>query len=107
MNSIFEITENGDIDQLKRIIKELDSDEEIIQLVNSQEQITAKSPLHIAAKLGYFDICQCLQQNGAELDILDIEDKTPLHYAAKADSFEICQFFVDEGANIDAKDVSI
>lgn len=102
--TIFETVENGDLNTLKRLINNHPEDD-VIDYINSQNPITGISLLHIAAKNGFLDICEYLQQNGALIDITDLKGKTPLHYAAKGSHENVCRFLIENKAFIDAKDV--
>ena len=103
--SIFQVAEDGDLLALKRLIEEAESDgADIKLLVDSQNPISGISPMHIASRRNFLDICQFLYEYGASVDITDTEDKTPLHYAARAGHIDICTFLLDSGAELDAKD---
>ena len=104
--TIFEAVENGDLNTLKRLVNnKKEENDDVVDYINSQNPITGISLLHIAAKHGFLDICQYLQQLGALIDITDLKGRTPLHYCAKGSHQDICKFLIDNKAFIDAKDI--
>ena len=111
MEKLLKAAREGDIDELKRIINSQENEEEeeddnkIRDFVNSQKPVTNITAMHLAAKGGYYDICELLFQYGAELDLTNTDERTPLHFAAMKGFYEICQFFVDNGAILDPRDV--
>lgn len=104
--ALFESVENGDLNTLKRLVNS-QNENDVVDYVNSQNPITGISLFHIAAKHGFLDICEYLQQMGALIDITDLKDRTPLHYGAKGSHYEVCKFLIENGAFIDAKDIFI
>ena len=48
------------------------------------------TPLHQAAREGYFEICNLIIENVAEKNPKDDKGKTPLHHAAEKGYFELC-----------------
>ena len=104
--TIFEAVENGDLNTLKRLVNnKKEENDDVVDYINSQNPITGISLLHIAAKHGFLDICQYLQQLFSLIYITDLKGRTPLHYCAKGSHQDICKFLIDNKAFIDAKDI--
>lgn len=104
MEKLLKAAHEGDIDELKRIIGSVD-DKEVRNLVNAQRPVTNVCALHLAARGGYFDICELLFQYGADLDLTNTDERTPLHFAAMKGFIDICQYFVENGAILDSRDI--
>lgn len=104
MEKLLKAAREGDADELKRIISNVEEDE-IVDFVNAQKPVTNVCAMHLAAKGGFFDICEQLLQYGADLDLTNTDERTPLHFAAMKGFTDICKFFVENGAILDPRDV--
>ena len=101
MDKFIQSVKNGDIDALERYISKIESDS-LKKIINTADS-TGNFSIHYAAKAGFLDICQKLVENGATINIMNIQKKTPLHYAAENQYFEICQLLIENGSIIDVK----
>lgn len=104
MEKLLKAAREGDTDELKRIIESVE-DDDIRDFVNIQRPVTNICALHLAAKGGYFDICELLFQYGADLDLTNTDERTPLHFAAMKGFYDICKYFVENGAILDSRDI--
>lgn len=66
-----------------------------------------RTPLHVAASDGLYDIVEFLLNNGALVHVRDRDDNTPLMSAIKADHFEIIELFIQCGGHLTASPLSI
>ena len=55
-----------------------------------------KTPLHISAFHGFFDISKLLVKNGADLNMLDNENNLVIHLCAKKSHSELLAYFLDK-----------
>jgi ankyrin repeat protein len=101
-SDLLSAAESGDCALLERLIADPAKvpTESVASFINRQngEGLTA---LHLAASAGCCDICELLFNNGALLDITDVNAMTPLHHAAGNGMLDIVQFLVEKGAIID------
>ncbi|XP_073513094.1 ankyrin repeat and protein kinase domain-containing protein 1 [Phyllobates terribilis] len=69
--------------------------------VNSRT-VSGSTPLILAVQRKLPDICACLIENGAEVNITDEDRWSPLHYAAQGGDDRIARLLLDHGARVDA-----
>lgn len=64
------------------------------------------TPMHIAARAGFVQVCEALLDHGerTKIDSTDLELKTPLHYACLHGQLQVAQLLVRSGANVDFQD---
>lgn len=60
--------------------------------------VAGSSSLHIACFMGYFEIIQCLLQNGAYINLPKLDGTTPLFYACELGHDDIVCLLLDKGA---------
>ena len=53
-----------------------------------------KTPLHQAAKYGFFDLCKLILENTTNKNPEDNAGMTPFHYAAAAGNLKICKLMM-------------
>lgn len=77
----------------------------LIAQVNSRGE-NDESALHIAARLGYLNICQILMDCGEKIDVnaKDRNGSTPLHLSCKCGNYLVAQFLIRSGAFLNALD---
>ncbi|XP_063799255.1 ankyrin repeat and protein kinase domain-containing protein 1 isoform X2 [Pseudophryne corroboree] len=71
--------------------------------VNSRT-ISGYTPLILAVQRKLPDICACLIENGADVNITDEDKWSPLHFAAQGGDDRIARMLLDHGAHVDAKE---
>ncbi|XP_056399631.1 ankyrin repeat and protein kinase domain-containing protein 1 isoform X1 [Hyla sarda] len=69
--------------------------------VNSRT-LSGSTPLILAVQRKLSDICACLIENGANVNITDEDRWSPLHFAAQGGDDRIARLLLDNGANVDA-----
>jgi ankyrin repeat protein len=94
---IHEAVREGDIEKVKKIIKENS------KLVNEKDN-QINTPLHIAAVKGYIDISKLLIEKGADLEAKNMYGNTPLLDASRIGSANMIKFLIESGADINALD---
>lgn len=62
------------------------------------------SPLHYASALGMDNIVSYLIQEGADVNIQDLNGQTPLHKAVTQDNIVVLYSLLNAGANVDIED---
>jgi len=85
----------GDVDTAMAMLK-ADPD-----LIHSQDEHYYKTPLHIAADLGYVSITEWLLQHGADVNAKAYNDFSPLHLS---ESGTIARILIEHGADLDQVD---
>lgn len=63
-----------------------------------------RSALHLAARVGFKDICEFLVNAGTPIDGVDADNRTALYFAADAGFVYVVQFLASRGADSSAKD---
>ena len=56
---------------------------------------TKMTPLHEAAKRGFYDVCEVLLQFGANANLCDINENFPIHLAAYYNHSNVCKILSD------------
>lgn len=69
--------------------------------VNSRT-VSGSTPLIFAVQRKLPDICACLIENGADVNITDEDRWSPLHFAAQGGDDRIARLLLDNGARVDA-----
>jgi ankyrin repeat protein len=59
--------------------------------------------LHAAVAKNNYELCKLLIENGADVNISQMQNVTPLHSAAHRGNLSIVQLLVNHGATIEAK----
>jgi ankyrin repeat protein len=86
-------------------IDELD-DDLTDTIVSKLRGLGNKTPLHIAAKEGLFDIGQLLVAYGADTNTLDAGLCTPLHWSANKGDEKFVRLLLENNANPNARDLA-
>ena len=84
---------DGDLEKAKECIYKNTIEE------NNAKNHAYQTPLHIAARKGYTDICKLLIQMGVNINARDNYSHTPLHYAALYGYFDIVDLLKHAGAD--------
>lgn len=72
--------------------------------VNARDSL-GKTPLHLAAQYGYYDVARLLLDRNADVDpISNWSTETPLQKAMKNNELELAKLFLDNGANVNVED---
>ena len=71
-------------------------------VLSHQHPLTATTPLHFAAHMGYDDVCAVLIDNGAVLDRRE-DSETPLTRAARQGRLKVALLLLDRGADPDGR----
>ena len=101
---------NGDIDAVRRILKEdpsAISDRHFILGTAEDygdEEVIHPTVLHAAVWAKHANIVELLLVSGSDIEALDAQQQTPLHYAVQGTSPEIVTLLLDHGANVEARD---
>ena len=64
--------------------------------MKNHADLEGKTPLHLAAEQGYFEICQLLIDNIEDKHPLAANDMTPKDYAKRYGHYEIVELFNDK-----------
>lgn len=68
--------------------------------VNAELDSQKKTPLMIAASLGYTDIAQVLLDHGANIEAVDTNGNSALMWAVLTGHLDTVKFLIEKGANI-------
>lgn len=98
--NFMKLVEKGNIDKVLQYMRSKD----IQNVLNSVEQKSKRSPLHIAAKFGHNHLVKFFIQKGADCGARDRLLKTPLHYACESGETLVVKELVDNGADPFEKD---
>lgn len=104
-----DLTQNNDIIKIFETVEELfnavDGNDllAVEKLINDGATVNAKisdnfTVLHIAAKNGFFEVCDVLLKNKANPNIAGLHGIAPLHFAAEMSHFGIVQSLLTHGA---------
>ena len=93
LSSIHDVAQQGDIDRLRQLIKDLPN------RVNTTDP-QQRTPLHWAAALGRLEAVQVLLENKAPADALALGRVTPLQEAVKMGQTAVVKALIAAGANI-------
>ena len=75
-------------------------------IMNKLRGLGNKTPLHIAAKEGFYDIAQLLIAYGADTNILDAGLCTPLHWSANRGDLKFVRLLLENKSNPNARDLA-
>ena len=64
--------------------------------IKNHADLKGKTPLHLAAELGYFEICQLLIDNIDDKHPIAANEMTPKDYAKRYGHYEIVELFNDK-----------
>ena len=94
-NEIARAIKDGDIKQVKLLIKEID-----INKVISSRGVIKGTLLMLAAHKGHTEIAKLLLNNGADVNALDYYNNTALALAAREGHVDTVKLLLDHDANI-------
>ncbi|KAG8569189.1 hypothetical protein GDO81_014290 [Engystomops pustulosus] len=64
--------------------------------------LSGSTPLIMAVQRKLLDICACLIENGADVNITDEDRWSPLHFSSQVGDDRIARLLLDHGARVDA-----
>eukprot|EP00027_Filamoeba_sp_ATCC50430_P013293 CAMPEP_0168564146 /NCGR_PEP_ID=MMETSP0413-20121227/13075_1 /TAXON_ID=136452 /ORGANISM="Filamoeba nolandi, Strain NC-AS-23-1" /LENGTH=979 /DNA_ID=CAMNT_0008595769 /DNA_START=183 /DNA_END=3119 /DNA_ORIENTATION=- len=73
-------------------------------IINSHDEKSGDTSLHIAAELGYREVVQLLLEKGADTSAINKSGQTPLHVGTKKGQLDIIGLILSHGAKVDAID---
>mmetsp|Transcript_21062 Transcript_21062/g.35519 ORF Transcript_21062/g.35519 Transcript_21062/m.35519 type:complete len:241 (+) Transcript_21062:185-907(+) len=88
--SLFMACDHGDIYRVKELVNETHEED----IVNKPEKHN-RTPLHMAARKGYTEICDLLLANGADLEFKTIHGCTALYFAVLSAKVEMVEVLAD------------
>ncbi|KAG0210889.1 hypothetical protein BGX33_004619 [Mortierella sp. NVP41] len=89
----------GDLELYKSMLALLQQENEsktLVEIINYQSDSRNLSSLHLAASYNHIALCRFLVQNGANVNLTDLEGWTPMHCAAAEGHLEVFEFLVKE-----------
>ncbi|KAF9928154.1 hypothetical protein FBU30_002610 [Linnemannia zychae] len=92
-------SKTGDLELYKTmlsVIQKEDSAKSVVETINFQSVSRNLSALHLAASYNHIDLCRFLVQNGANVNLTDLEGWTPMHCAAAEGHVEVFEFLARE-----------
>ena len=92
--SFFTAAEKGDVKELKKLLKEINT--------NFRNE-KGETPLHIVAGESHLEAVKLLLKHGADPNAQTIHGKTPLHVAEKCD-VDVVKLLLQYGADPNARD---
>ena len=98
--AFMKIVASGNMDQIFMYLRSHDCQE----VLNSVDQKTKKSPLHIAAKYGYQLIVKFFLDRNANVEARDKLLKTSLHYACEGGHALVVKELMERGADVFDRD---
>ncbi|KAG0290532.1 hypothetical protein BGZ96_005995 [Linnemannia gamsii] len=99
-------SKTGDLELYKsmlELMQQEDTSRTIVEIINHQSVSRNLSSLHLAASYNHIALCRFLVQNGANVNLTDLEGWTPMHCAAAEGHLEVFEFLVKgKGADLQA-----
>lgn len=90
-------SKTGDLELFKSmlaLLQEEDKSKTLVEIINHQSVSRNLSSLHLAASYNHITLCRFLVQNGANVNLTDLEGWTPMHCAAAEGHLEVFEFLV-------------
>lgn len=70
--------------------------------VDVDQQMTCGiTPLMLASNSGHFDVCKCLLQNHADINLRSKSGNNALYFAVSQEQNSICSLLLKHGTNIE------
>ena len=97
-----------EIDEIENILQNSDADVSSEEsnddsVMRDYKRKSGFTPLHIAVKEGYFDMCQMLLEHKADVHAHDSKGNTPLHLASDDDHLEIFRILLEYNAEVNSR----
>ncbi|XP_060562778.1 uncharacterized protein LOC132722318 isoform X4 [Ruditapes philippinarum] len=73
--------------------------------INCREPKTGNTALHLACRMGHFDIVRLLLENGANFDIKNNFRCAPINLAIESLQRKICHYLIEWGCDVHSKNV--
>lgn len=80
---------NGFVDLTRNLVQKHEA------LIDAMTLIK-QTPLHLAAKAGQIEVCQCLLNMNADVNAVDNEQQTALHLAADSNHAAVVKLFLEQ-----------
>ncbi|KAF9138243.1 hypothetical protein BGX30_009380 [Mortierella sp. GBA39] len=90
-------SKTGDLELYKSMLalmQQEDTSKTLVEIINHQSVSRNLSSLHLAASYNHIVLCRFLVQNGANVNLTDLEGWTPMHCAAAEGNLEVFEFLV-------------
>ena len=91
-----------DIDEIENSLQNSGTDESSEDDIMDYKKESGFTPLHIAVKEGYLDMCQMLLEHEADVCAHDDKGNTPLHLALSNDHIEISRILLEYNAEVNS-----
>ncbi|KAF9546075.1 hypothetical protein EC957_010211 [Mortierella hygrophila] len=91
-------SKTGDLELYKSMLalmQQEDTSKTLVEIINHQSVSRNLSSLHLAASYNHIVLCRFLVQNGANVNLTDLEGWTPMHCAAAEGHLEVFEFLVN------------
>ncbi|KAL4225169.1 hypothetical protein ACF0H5_015861 [Mactra antiquata] len=73
--------------------------------INCREPKSGNTALHLACRMGHFDIVRLLLENGAKIDLKNNFRCTPINLAIEGLQRRICHYLIEWGCDVHSKNV--
>jgi len=97
--NVYEYAEIGDVDNLRLALAFEDNSTNWFRKTR-EDGGNNWVALHRAAQNGWYECCQLLLSNGADINIQDFYNETPLHLAARHGHLSIVLLLIEQGCDI-------
>uniref|UniRef100_UPI00398EB846 uncharacterized protein n=1 Tax=Pristiophorus japonicus TaxID=55135 RepID=UPI00398EB846 len=101
--TFFQAVRNGDFHVVKNMVQFFK--DSCLDVIHTKESASGNGSLHLACRMGHFDIAQELLENEVSLDARNANGLTPFFFAAERQHRKICQLLIEWGCDVHAKDL--